>query len=171
MHSSALSASSEHEADPARADLMEDPLTATLTASRALLGVVARSLADALEVATLPQFRVMVILSGSGALRMGVLAHRVAAVPSTFSRFLGRMEAQGWIRREPSPDSRREVMVHLTPAAHALVAQVTERRRAELNAILDRLDPAEAEDIGRSLALFARAAGEAPPEDLLLLGL
>ena len=45
---------------------LKDDVDATLTASRALVGVVARSLAEVLEQITLPQFRVLVVLLPKG---------------------------------------------------------------------------------------------------------
>ncbi|MBX3098979.1 MAG: MarR family transcriptional regulator [Salinibacterium sp.] len=146
----------------------QDP---TLVASRALLGVVARSLAEALEMVTLPQFRVMVILSSTGPLRMGALAARAHTVPSTFSRSIDRMVAGGWVRRRESPDSRREILIELTTSGQHLVDHVTERRRAEIAAILARLSPAAQAQVGSAFALFAEAAGEPLAEDLLSLGI
>lgn len=151
--------------------LASDPREATLTTSRALLGVVARSVSEALEMVTLPQFRVMVVLAGSGPMRMGALAQRVGAVPSTFSRSIDRMETGGWVRREHSPDSRREILIHLTPHGDQLVAHVTDRRRSEITEILAQLKPEDRQAVGRAFALFAAAAGEPLPEDLIVLGL
>ena len=146
----------------------QDP---TLVASRALLGVVARSLAEALEIVTLPQFRVMVILSSSGPMRMGALAARARTVPSTFSRSVDRMVTGGWVRRRESPDSRREVLIELTSSGQHLVDHVTERRLEEIAAILAKLSPAAQAEVGLAFALFAEAAGEPPAEDLLTLGI
>lgn len=151
--------------------LTGDPREATLTTSRALLGVIARSVAEALEMVSLPQFRVMVVLAATGPMRMGALAQRIGAVPSTFSRSIDRMEAAGWVRREHSPDSRREILIHLTPHGEQLVAHVTERRRREISEILAQLKPDDRQAVGRAFALFAAAAGEPLPEDLIVLGL
>ncbi|CAN5577814.1 MarR family transcriptional regulator [soil metagenome] len=151
--------------------LAGDPREATLTSSRALLGVIARSVAQALEMVTLPQFRVLVVLAGSGPLRMGALAERIGAIPSTFSRSIDRMEQAGWVRRENSPDSRREVLIHLTPHGENLVAHVTDRRRQEIEEILSQLKPDDRQAVGRAFALFAAAAGEPLPEDMIILGL
>lgn len=148
-----------------------DPAEATLVTSRALLAVVARSLSEALEMVTLPQFRVMVILASSEPLRMGALAARAHSNISTFSRSLDRMVAAGWVRRVGSPDSRREVLVELTPHGQQLVAHVTERRREEIATIMGRLSPKDQKAVGEAFAAFARAAGEPPVEDLLTLGL
>ncbi|NEN04692.1 MarR family transcriptional regulator [Diaminobutyricibacter tongyongensis] len=144
---------------------------ATLRASRALLGIVARSVADALDVVTLPQFRVLVVLAGAGPLRMGVLAARVGAVPSTFSRTIDRMADSGWVQRKESPESRREILIDLTALGAQLVADVTERRRRQMAAILSSLNGDQQRTIIHALELFSTAAGEPAPEDLLTLGL
>lgn len=144
---------------------------ATLVASRAMLGVIARSVADALEDVTLPQFRVLVLLSSSGPLRTGVLAERLGVNPSTFSRSLDRMVAGGWVDRLPNPDSRREVIIDLTSEGSRLVATVSESRRRDYRTILSRLTPDQQESIVRALELFNEAAGEPSVEDLLTLGL
>lgn len=151
--------------------LSSDPREATVTTSRALLGVVARSVAEALEMVTLPQFRVMVVLAGSGPMPLGALARRIGANASTFSRTVDRMEHGGWVRREHSPDSRREVLIHLTPHSEQLVAHVTDRRRREIEQILAELRPEDRQAVGRAFALFAAAAGEPTPEDMIILGL
>jgi len=151
--------------------LSRDPDDATLTASRALLGVVARSVSDVLEMVSLPQFRMMVVIASSGPLRMGALAQRVGSTPSTLSRAIDRLEAGGWVRREQSPDSRREILIHLSPHGEQLVAHVTDRRRREIAEILEQLKPDDRAAVGRAFALFAAAAGEPPPEDLIVLGI
>lgn len=144
---------------------------ATLRASRALLGIVARSVSDALEQVTLPQFRVLVVLSGSGAMRMGALAARVGALPSTFSRTIDRMVDGGWVLRQESPQSRREILVDLTDDGRRLVDQVTERRRRQVASVLTSLTAEEQQQIIDAMEVFSTAAGEPTPEDLLTLGL
>src|SRR5438270_8314788 len=110
---------------------LKDDVDATLTASRALVGVVARSLAEVLEQITLPQFRVLVVLCADGPLRSGVLADRLGIHQSTFTRTADRLVTQGWIRREVSPESRREVIVELTDEGQELVLSVMKARRRE----------------------------------------
>lgn len=160
---------------PTRPDATTEPtaadVEATLVASRALLGVVARSLAHALDVVSLPQFRVLVVLSSGGPLRMGALAERMGIVPSTFSRFVDRMVDGGWVRRAPQPESRREVLIQLTPRGAQLVDDVTARRRRELATILHDLPAEERGRLRHAFEAFAAAAGEPPAGDLLALGL
>jgi len=153
------------------ADQVSVAVDATLTASRALLGVVARSVSSALEVVTPPQFRVLVVLSTDGPLRTGTLAARMGAVPSTFTRSLDRMEAGGWITRRENPESRREVLVDITDRGRTLVDDATDRRRQEIRAIIAKLSPSERAGVQRGLALLASAAGEPPVDEMLVLGL
>ncbi len=152
-------------------DDVSTAVDATLTASRALLGVVARSVAGALELVSPPQFRVLVVLSAEGQLRTSTLAARMGAVPSTFTRSLDRMEAGGWIARRENPDSRREVLVDLTESGRHLVEDVTTRRRQEIRGVVTKLTPAERAAVIRGLMLFASAAGEPPIDELLVPGL
>jgi DNA-binding MarR family transcriptional regulator len=144
---------------------------ATLLVSRALLGVVARSVSSALELVTLPQFRVLVVLSGAGPTRMGALAARFHTNQSTFSRSMEKIVTGGWVERTASPDNRREVLIALTPAGRELVDEVTRRRHEEITAILDRLTPSEQSSVKSALELFAIAAGEYSVDELLVLGI
>lgn len=143
---------------------------AVVLASRALLAVVAKTISPALEELSLPQFRVLVVLVGAGPHRVGALAERLGAVTSTFSRAVDRLEAAGWVSREPNPDSRREVIVTATEAGRELVERVTRLRREELTAILETLPDEDLRSVAASFRRFADAAGEPAIEDLLPLG-
>jgi DNA-binding MarR family transcriptional regulator len=144
---------------------------AVLAASRALLGVVAQSVAPALEFVTLPHFRVLVVLRSGGPLRMGSLAERMGANSSTFSRSIDRMVTGGWVERSASPDSRREVLISATPAGRGLVDAVTERRRLAISEILSEMTPESQGSLVAALEVFSAAAREPAVEDLLILGL
>ncbi len=144
---------------------------ATLVASRSLLGIVAQSLAPALDELTMPQFRVLVVLAETGPLRMGDLAERIGVHPSTLSRTVDRLVAGGWIDRASAQESRREVHVTLSDRGHTLVKDVTDRRRTQIVGVLTSLADADRAAVRRGMELFAAAAGEASPEDLWELGL
>lgn len=144
---------------------------AAVTASRALLGIIARSMVPALESVSLPQFRVLVVLSSSGPLRMGMLAERLGVTISTFTRTADRLVAGGWASRDSNPANRREVLLAPTDAGLALVNAVTESRRRLIDDVLARMDPADREQVGVALQAFSAAAGEPVAADLLVLGL
>lgn len=142
-----------------------------LPASRALLGVIARSLAPVMDVVTLPQFRVLVVLSDHGPLRMSDVSAKVGANPSSFSRFADRMVTAGLIVREQSSTNRREVIVSLSELGRSVHDSVTRVRESELAALMGSLPEAEQEAVKKGFGLFARAAGEPSTDELLVLGL
>jgi len=149
---------------------LKDDVDATLVASRALVAVIARSLADVLDQITLPQFRVLVVLCAEGPLRSGVLADRLGIHQSTFTRTADRLVTQGWIRREVSPESRREIIVELTDAGRDLVLSVMKARRREIEKTLRKASPGDRETIRAGFEAFAAAAGEPEASLLLTLG-
>lgn len=142
----------------------------TLVASRALTGVVARSMGNALDQVSLPQFRILVLLAASGPLRTGVLAERTGVHPSTLTRTADRLVRGGWVRRVDNPMSRREVLVELTDNGAALVGEVMASRKAQVAEILSRVSRAQHQVIVAGFTAFAEAAGEPSPQDLLVLG-
>ncbi|MDD2857855.1 MAG: MarR family transcriptional regulator [Candidatus Nanopelagicales bacterium] len=153
---------------------MSTPVTAddVLVASRALLGVVARSIAPVVDAITIPQFRVLVILSTSqGPVRQGDLAAMLGNHPSTFSRTADRLVGGGWVRRSENPDNRRETLIELTKTGEQLVNQVTVNRQREITKILDRLSPQDRDKVLEGMRVFAHAAGEPLPGVLLPLGM
>jgi DNA-binding MarR family transcriptional regulator len=145
--------------------------TAALRASRAMLGIVAKSVAPALEQVSLPHFRVLVLLDASGPARVGILAERLGAVVSTFSRSLDRLEAGGWIVRSQSTEDRREVTVSITDAGHRLVTTVSAQRSAALTAALEEIPEGDRAVLNRAFEAFADAAGEPTVTELLVLGI
>ncbi len=93
----------------------------------------------------------MATLSGAGPLRSGHLAEVEGVAPSTMSRIVDGLVADGLVERLPDPEDRRALLVGLTPAG--LVAVATARRvRAEaLRARLARLPDDELEALRAAL--------------------
>ena len=132
---------------------------ALLRASRALVGIAARSLADVDEV-TLPQFRALVVVGSRTTTSMSDLAFSLDVHPTTATRLCDRLAEKGLIRREPGVDDRRAIEIGLTGAGRALVGRVTARRRRDLALIASRMQPAMVVEVVRALEAFAAAAGE-----------
>jgi DNA-binding MarR family transcriptional regulator len=147
-----------------------DIVESAMNASRALLAVVVKSLAPILEEITPGQLRALVILGSQGSQRAGVLAGMLGVHPSTFTRTVDRLAAGGWVARSENPDSRREVLVELTPRGERAVAAVTRGRRRELAQVLAGLTPDEQRRIADGFELFAKAFGEPNLVDLARLG-
>src|SRR5690242_9451391 len=137
---------------------------AVLGASRALVGVAARSLAETEDTVTLVQYRALVLLAARGATNVGTLADALAVHQSTATRLCDRLEKRGFVERSAPPQSRREVVVTLTQAGRALLRSVTTKRRAEIEAILRRLTAKQRAAVTDAFRLFAEAAGEVPDD-------
>ncbi|MCX4758617.1 MarR family winged helix-turn-helix transcriptional regulator [Kitasatospora purpeofusca] len=150
----------------------EDLVTAVLTASRVLVAISARSLGEAAEALTLPQFRMLVVLHSRGAMSMSRLAEYLAVNPSTAMRMIERLVAAGVVVRESSSADRREVRIALTGSGARTVADATDRRREEIARIVASMPAHQRAGLIGALHAFAEAAGEpsAPDRQLDALG-
>jgi len=110
-----------------------------------------------------------VLLAARGELNVGSLADALAVHQSTATRLCDRLVKRGLVERTASPQSRREVVVSLTKAGHALLRSVTDIRRAEIDEILARLPAKQRAAVTDAFFVFADAAGEAP-DDAWMLG-
>lgn len=152
-------------------DDLDEATKAVAAASRALVGVIASSYAPVRERISVPQVRVLLVLSATdGAMRSGDMAERLGVHPSTFTRTADRLVASGWIRRTVNPDNRRESLISLTNTGSRLVGQIARRRDANIRKVLERLTRDERRAVVAAMATFAEAAGEPSFEDLLALG-
>ena len=93
---------------------------AVLTASRVLVAIAARSLADAGEEVTLTQYRSLVVLASRGPQSVAALAEAVAVTPPTASRLCERLVRKGLVRRRADRRDRRQVRVGLTETGRRL---------------------------------------------------
>jgi DNA-binding MarR family transcriptional regulator len=138
---------------------------ALLVASRALVAVAARSLADVDDI-TLPQYRALIVLGKRPGITVHDLAEALDVHPSTATRLCDRLARKHLIRRVQAPEDRRSTRLHLAAAGRRLVDRVTERRRRDLAAIAAKLpDDVQAQAVA-VLTAFAEAAGEPGGPDL-----
>lgn len=135
---------------------IDDAVEALLAASRALVAVSARSIATAPEV-TLPQFRMLVVLSQSSC-NLSALAQALDVAPSTALRMVDRLVQTGHVQRAVRADDRRETHLSLTQAGSDVVDAVTERRRRDLRTVVERIPADQRDGLARSMAVFASAA-------------
>ncbi len=144
---------------PDEADV-EELVTALLSASRALVGVSARSLATVEDTVTLPQFRTLVVLATHGTSGLKQLAQRLGVNASTALRAVDRLILAGLVDRRDNEHDRREVLIEVTAAGRALVEDVTDRRRAALAEIVAAMPDLGRPELVEALIAFAAAAGE-----------
>lgn len=135
-------------------------VNALLVASRVLVGVSARSIADVEDTVTLPQFRTLVVLDGNGEITLQRLAEILDVTSSTAVRMIDRLLVAGLATRRDNPTNRRQVLLGLTADGRALVRRVTTKRRREISKIVSKIPSGQRTDLIEALHLFARAAGE-----------
>lgn len=139
---------------------VDDLVTTLLTASRVLVGVSARSLAEVEDTVTLSQFRTLVVLRGHGQTRLNRLATRLGVGPSTALRAVDRLIAAGLVVRRENEVDRREVVIGLTEHGKDLVDTVTARRRAAIKDIVSAMPAQQSRALVDALEAFSEAADE-----------
>jgi DNA-binding MarR family transcriptional regulator len=92
-------------------ELVVDGLLAT---TRVLVGLTARSLARLDVNITLPQYRTLIVLAGSGPQRVVDLTAERGVRPSTATRMCDRLVRKHLVSRHERPDDRRTAWVELT---------------------------------------------------------
>jgi DNA-binding MarR family transcriptional regulator len=162
MHSVPVSATSERRPPERGGDALVD---AVLGASRALVAVAARSLANVAEDVTLAQYRVLIELAARGPQRLADLATALGVDRSTATRMCDRLVRKRLVHRRRMNDDRRGVRVSLATSGAELVAEVSRRRRAEIATIVQRIPKAHRRQVLDALQAFAHAAGEVPEQD------
>ncbi|MFL6044250.1 MAG: MarR family winged helix-turn-helix transcriptional regulator [Propionibacteriaceae bacterium] len=147
---------------PAAEDSLDAITDALLTASRLLVAISARSIAQADETITIPQFRTLVILSTRGPISVKTLAGLLHVQRSTTGRMVERLLTAGLIDRRPHPALRRELVVELTPHGQQIVQAVTAHRREEIARVVHNMPERERYGLVSALTAFTTAGGEPP---------
>jgi DNA-binding MarR family transcriptional regulator len=142
----------------------ERVVDAILLASRVLVGVAARSLAAVDPDVTLPQYRALVVLATAGPKNLGRLSELLEVHSSTATRLCDRLVAKGLIDRAAATADRREIVLSLTRKGRGIVDRVTQRRRAEIARIVDRIPVTQRTALIGALQRFGEAAGEVPEQ-------
>jgi DNA-binding MarR family transcriptional regulator len=111
-----------------------------------------RALERGLDDLTLPQFRVLTLLSSSPE-RASRIAELAAVSRPSLTGILDGLEAKGFIRRQDVAGDRRGVQLEVTPAGRQALAKAEKDAVASLRELLARLEPE-----GRRAALDGLAA-------------
>lgn len=149
-------------ADQPAADTRTALVDALLAASRAMVAIAARSLADLDTDVTLPQYRALVVLASRGPQRVVDISTELGVNPSTGTRMCDRLARKGLIDRYRSDVDRREVRLTLTATGRHLVEHVTQHRREALVRLVASMPDDWHEPVTKVLQALAADAGELP---------
>lgn len=106
---------------------------------------------------TMPQLKVLLILSRQSQLTSGKLANLLGITPPTATGILDRLVAQGLVRRQEDPTDRRVVRLGLTEAGQGLVDKLFEQRDQVLRNYLEEMQEEDKEALRQGLQAFYRA--------------
>ncbi|MHA7240429.1 MarR family winged helix-turn-helix transcriptional regulator [Arthrobacter sp. TMS1-12-1] len=155
----------EHEVSDGEIDAM-------MRASRALIAVVAMSLAEIGDVVSPAQLRVLALIASRGAQTLGSVAEDLGVHASNATRTCDRLVARGLIERGENPADRRFLQLRLTDAGTQFVGDLMAYRRTALAEIVGRMPVQDRVGLQTVMASFAEAAGEDAHETLpAVLGL
>lgn len=143
-----------------------EEVSAFQVATRDLVGVALRSLALLGSEVSLPQFRMLAVLSELGRCPSTKVAHALQLGASSVTRMGDRLEASGYVVRGTDPRSRSVVTLELSERGRQLVEQVMDWRHAELIRILAGMDPAERAATASGLRRFHESAAGSGPTEL-----
>lgn len=135
---------SEHGTDGA-GELTSAPETVTslLRMTRLLVGIATEAV-DELDVGvSLPQFRLLLVLSELGPTPSARVADRLGTAPSSVTRLADHLERVGYVVRRRERPNRSVVRLELTTTGSEVVERVGRRRAAELDRLLTALPPHE----------------------------
>ncbi|MDF9811264.1 MarR family transcriptional regulator [Streptomyces sp. SPB162] len=110
------------------------------------------------------QLRVLFILADHEGINLRSLSEALGSAPPSVSRLCDRLQAVGFLERDPNPESRREVRLRLSGRGTKFLEELRARRREELSQVLVTMQPAARRDLLSGLRAFRNAAAsEAPP--------
>jgi DNA-binding MarR family transcriptional regulator len=133
-----------------------------LLLARAVMGVSTRA-ADRLGELSVVQLRALTVLRELGAANLGQLAEGLDVTVSTTSRLVDRLVGAGLVERRPSPRTRREIELRVSPAGTETLDRYDDLRLEGLRTGLERLPADRREDVLAALLDFGAAASAHGP--------
>ena len=92
---------------------------------------------------TQTQFLVLLAVHSYGRCSMGMLARNMRVRMPTATGIVDRLVRDGFVRRSPCPEDRRQVFVELTPKGDSFIRQFQEVVRRRWEDVLKILGPGE----------------------------
>jgi DNA-binding MarR family transcriptional regulator len=110
---------------------------------------------------TFARYEALVLLSFSrrGSLPLGKMGDRLMIHPTSVTNIIDRLEAQGFVRRNPHPADRRATLAELTEAGRAVVERASAAVSAATVGMSGLSDP-ELGELTALLTLLRSSAGD-----------
>ncbi|BCJ38565.1 hypothetical protein Athai_60680 [Actinocatenispora thailandica] len=105
------------------------------------------------------QLRVLEAIEEYEAPVVSTLAATLDMGMPSVSRVCDRLEASGWVARQPVDDDRRLIEITLTARGRRLLGDVRRQRRKLIGEVMARMPATQQQALRRGLVAFAAAAG------------
>ena len=142
-------------------------ITPLMVMSRTINAVIVRSLADVDTTVSVPQLRVLVILSVHDRLNLSGVADRLGVNASNASRTCDQLVRGGLVDRREDPHDRRNLSLALARPGRRLLDDVMRRREAILAGVVATMKPQDQRDLMTALENFNAAAYGLVPDTAL----
>jgi len=129
-----------------------------MVASRTINAVIVKSLAAVDADLTVPQLRVMVILSRTASASLSEVAEQIGISPSNASRTCDQLVRRGLVVRTEDQDDRRRLSLAPSAAGRRMLRQVMRRRQNLLERIVGAMPEKEQRALMTALDAFNLAA-------------
>ncbi|MBC2639740.1 MULTISPECIES: MarR family winged helix-turn-helix transcriptional regulator [unclassified Rhodococcus (in: high G+C Gram-positive bacteria)] len=103
---------------------------------------------------SLTQLSALATLARDGAMTPGNLAAREKVQPPSMTRVIASLVELGLVERAPHPTDGRQIIVTLSDAGHALIADETHAREAWMNERLSGLDESQLETLRDAVGII-----------------
>lgn len=132
-----------------------------MEASRVITAAVVRSLASAGATVSVPQLRILAMVSANGSMNMAGVAARLGVNPSNASRSCDQLVAAGLLDRSENAEDRRHVDLAVTGEGKRLLRRLMKRREQLLAEVLGQMNDISRRRLTAALTDFNRAAQQA----------
>ena len=92
------------------------------------------------------------ISSFEGGVHQKELIERMQINPSSMSEFIGKLEEDGYLKREVDPEDKRATLLSLSELGQARISELQDERNDRLNQLFGNLSQEEKEELSDLLA-------------------
>jgi DNA-binding MarR family transcriptional regulator len=139
-----------------------DEVSAIHDAADSLVATWARSYETAEGQVSTSQLRALIAVDRTPSLTVSQLADDLGAMVSSASRLCDRLVAAGYLVRDQSPHSRRQVQLRVTRDGQRLLGEIRSQRLRELRGILARMTKGDRQALLRGLRAWNQAEAGRP---------
>ncbi|QGZ47603.1 MULTISPECIES: MarR family winged helix-turn-helix transcriptional regulator [Streptomyces] len=111
------------------------------------------------------QLRVLYVLDRNQGINLRTLGEALGSAPSSVSRMCDRLHALGYIKRSPSPASRRELELRLSSRGETYLKDLRVRRELGLLKIITSMPPEDQAALAKGLNSFCFSVEATGPKN------